>query len=289
MANSYKISDIAEITGTAPSTLRQWEQHGLLTPDRTAGGQRLYSEDDLETVRHIKRMREVQGLNLLAIRSVLRPSVSAPSDSASAATESAINNANADNSAADKAAALSGSTGDRLRALRREAGLSVRTVAERTGLPASFISTVERTSRGASVASLQKLANCYDLSVLELMRAPDAATVADDGVVRAADARIMPMFGQGVTLHQLTENATLLSGQKWIFEPGSASGGSYRHEGEEFLYVLEGQIQILLDANSEFTLGPGDSITFDSRRPHGWRVPGPSRAVVLWINTPPTF
>lgn len=278
MANSYKISDIAEITGTAPSTLRQWEQHGLLTPDRTAGGQRLYSEDDLETVRHIKRMREVQGLNLLAIRSVLRPPVAAPAE-----TENAADNA------ADKTAALSGSIGDRLRVLRRDAGLSVRTVAERTGLPASFISTVERTSRGASVASLQKLANCYGLSVLELMRTPEASATADDGVVRAADARVMPMFGQGVTLHQLTENATLLSGQKWIFEPGSASGGSYRHEGEEFLYVLEGQIQILLDANSEFTLGPGDSITFDSRRPHGWRAPGPSRAVVLWINTPPTF
>jgi DNA-binding transcriptional MerR regulator/quercetin dioxygenase-like cupin family protein len=284
MANSYKISDIAEITGTAPSTLRQWEQHGLLTPGRTLGGQRLYSEDDLETVRHIKRMREVQGLNLPAIRSVLRPSVAA-----SAETENAVNNAGADNNAVDKAAALSGSIGDRLRVLRRDAGLSVRTAAERTGLPASFISTVERTSRGASVASLQKLANCYGLSVLELMRAPEASATADDGVVRAADARVMPMFGQGVTLHQLTENATLLSGQKWIFEPGSASGGSYRHEGEEFLYVLEGQIQILLDANSEFTLGPGDSITFDSRRPHGWRAPGPSRAVVLWINTPPTF
>lgn len=281
MANGYKIRDIAEITGASPSTLRQWEQHGLLNPNRTTGGQRLYSEDDLETVRHIKRMREVQGLNLLAIRSVLKPvGVADPETGQGGAAE---------NGDRDKAAALAGGVGDRLRVLRRKAGLSVREAAEQTGLPASFISTVERTSRGASVASLQKLANCYGLSVLELMRPSDAAPAAADGVVRAAEARVMPMFGQGVTLHQLTENASLLSGQKWIFEPGSASGGSYRHEGEEFLYVLEGQIQILLDANSEFTLGPGDSITFDSRRPHGWRVPGPARAVVLWINTPPTF
>ena len=282
MANEYKIRDIAEITGASPSTLRQWEQHGLLNPNRTSGGQRLYSAEDLETVRHIKRMREVQGLNLLAIRSVLKPNGAAAADP-EPGQGTAAEGGDKDNKTG--AAAV----GDRLRVLRRKAGLSVRDAAEQTGLPASFISMVERTSRGASVASLQKLANCYGLSVLELMRPPDAAPTADDGVVRAADARVMPMFGQGVTLHQLTENASLLSGQKWIFEPGSASGGSYRHEGEEFLYVLEGQIQILLDANSEFTLGPGDSITFDSRRPHGWRVPGPARAVVLWINTPPTF
>ncbi|HRJ60385.1 MAG TPA: MerR family transcriptional regulator, partial [Azospirillaceae bacterium] len=80
MANEYKIRDIAEITGASPSTLRQWEQHGLLNPGRTSGGQRLYSAEDLETVRHIKRMREVQGLNLLAIRSVLKPNGAAASD-----------------------------------------------------------------------------------------------------------------------------------------------------------------------------------------------------------------
>ena len=66
------------------------------------------------------------------------------------------------------------------------------------------------------------------------------------------------------------------------------SGESYSHEGEEFIYVLRGDLAITV-AESEYQLKPGDSFYFESATPHHWKNPGRRETVVLWVNTPPTF
>ncbi|WP_442173241.1 cupin domain-containing protein, partial [Rhizobium leguminosarum] len=53
--------------------------------------------------------------------------------------------------------------------------------------------------------------------------------------------------------------------------PGAASEGAYRHEGEEFMHVLSGLLELVLDGDQFFDLGPGDSLYFESRRDHSWR------------------
>jgi mannose-6-phosphate isomerase-like protein (cupin superfamily) len=68
----------------------------------------------------------------------------------------------------------------------------------------------------------------------------------------------------------------------------ATSGESYKHEGEEFLFVLRGELRMLLDAE-EYRLRTGDSFYFDSSTPHRWSNPGRTETWVLWINTPPTF
>jgi quercetin dioxygenase-like cupin family protein len=71
--------------------------------------------------------------------------------------------------------------------------------------------------------------------------------------------------------------------------PGASSGSSYTHDGEEFLYVLEGVFEITLDELTTYTLKEGDALTFASVRPHRFRNPGTAETTVVWINTPPTF
>jgi uncharacterized cupin superfamily protein len=70
--------------------------------------------------------------------------------------------------------------------------------------------------------------------------------------------------------------------------PGKGSGGAYAHPGEEFLFVLNGQLEISL-AGEIHRLSAGDSLYFDSSTPHTWRNPGKKETRILWINTPPTF
>ena len=70
--------------------------------------------------------------------------------------------------------------------------------------------------------------------------------------------------------------------------PGAGSGESYSHEGEEFLFVLRGALDIALEGQSHRLRG-GDSFYFESNTPHTWRNPGKTETVVLWVNTPPTF
>ena len=66
----YGISVTSELSGVGPQTLRLYERRGLLTPSRTEGGTRRYSDDDLERLRRITELVE-QGVNLAGIAHIL--------------------------------------------------------------------------------------------------------------------------------------------------------------------------------------------------------------------------
>lgn len=66
----YAISVAAELSGTAVQNLRVYERRGLVSPDRTAGGTRRYSEDDVERLVRIRELLDA-GLNLAGIARVL--------------------------------------------------------------------------------------------------------------------------------------------------------------------------------------------------------------------------
>ncbi|WP_085087809.1 MerR family transcriptional regulator [Mycolicibacter senuensis] len=66
----YSISVAAELSGIGPQTLRLYERRGLLTPSRTAGGTRRYSDDDLARLRRIVELADV-GVNVAGIGEIL--------------------------------------------------------------------------------------------------------------------------------------------------------------------------------------------------------------------------
>ncbi|MGG7101292.1 MerR family transcriptional regulator [Rhodococcus sp. 24CO] len=66
----YGISVMSELSGVGPQTLRLYERRGLLTPTRTGGGTRRYSESDLETLRRITALID-DGVNLVGVRLIL--------------------------------------------------------------------------------------------------------------------------------------------------------------------------------------------------------------------------
>jgi len=68
----YMISVAAELVGMHPQTLRIYEAKGLVRPQRTPGGTRLYSEADIERLRIIQRLTSELGLNLAGVELVLR-------------------------------------------------------------------------------------------------------------------------------------------------------------------------------------------------------------------------
>lgn len=66
----YVISVASELAGMHPQTLRIYERRGLVNPARTAGGNRRYSEADIEQLRHISQLAS-EGMNLEGIRRVI--------------------------------------------------------------------------------------------------------------------------------------------------------------------------------------------------------------------------
>ena len=68
----YMISIAAQLVGMHPQTLRMYETKGLVRPQRTPGGTRLYSEADVERLRIVQRLTSELGLNLAGVELVLR-------------------------------------------------------------------------------------------------------------------------------------------------------------------------------------------------------------------------
>jgi MerR family transcriptional regulator, light-induced transcriptional regulator len=71
----YPIRTVAKITGVSEGTLRAWEvRYGIITPARTQGGHRIFSENDIDRVIKIKRMLHKDGLSLAGVQRLLASS-----------------------------------------------------------------------------------------------------------------------------------------------------------------------------------------------------------------------
>ena len=259
-----KIGDVARLIGVSPSLLRSWESVGLVNPPRTRSRYRLYTPEDVRVLKRARFLRRVRGLNAPAIvqalksKGLLRP--------------------------ARPSAAAAGSLGARLRRLRFGRELSLAAVAASTGVSVGFLSALERAQMTASVGTLRKLARFYKMNILDFFN----PTVANPRRVRPTERKTLEA-GPGVTMELLAWGNTVMEPHLFRIAPAATSGGSYYHEGEEFLYVLQGKLEISLDGGESTRLSPGDSFYFESSTPHRWSNPGKKRTLVLWVNTPPTF
>jgi DNA-binding transcriptional MerR regulator/mannose-6-phosphate isomerase-like protein (cupin superfamily) len=260
----YKVAEAAKLAGVSASTLRLWESQRLVIPGRSETGHRQYSAEDVARLKRISWYRVERGLNPAAIREALESEE--PSDGPETPTTSDI--------------------GRRLRSLRHTASKTLDQVASEMGMTASTLSTLERTSQGVSFKTLHDLANYYGTTVSRL-----SGEERDDvpAVVRAGEWRTWPETTPGVTVQLLAEGPTMMDCHRFVLAPGATSEGAYRHEGEEFMHVLSGRLELVLDSDQFFDLGPGDSLYFESRRYHSWRNRHGGETVLIWINTPPTF
>ena len=255
---THRIGEAARLVGVSPSALRLWERQGLVRPKRSGRRYRLYSAADLDRLRRIRAMRTLERVNAPGIRRILddreEPAPTAPP------------------------------VGPRLRQMRLAQRLTLRDAAASAGLSGGHIGAIERGEANPSVASLQRLTQAYGSTILDLLHAPQHAR---GGPVRVSQ-RGVTHVGDGVRIEQLARDATMLEPQLFVLAPGARSEGVYAHDGEEFLFVLEGCLTIWVNEEAQ-NLAPGDAHTFASTLPHRWRNDASGETRLLWINTPPTF
>jgi DNA-binding transcriptional MerR regulator/mannose-6-phosphate isomerase-like protein (cupin superfamily) len=260
-ARIFRISEVARRLGISSSALRAWEALGLMAPQRSRGRYRQYTEADVRLLQRAIFLRRARGLNPAAIVHVLKKQgvVSAPAD----------------------APAL---PGQRFRRLRLHRGLSLAQVARATRVSVGFLSALERGQMRSSIATLRRIARFYKTNILSLF---DAAG-ENPRLVRPANRKILETT-PGVRMELLAWGNTAMEPHLFRIKPGGGSGEPYAHEGEEFLHILRGQLEICLNNKEHYVLKPGDSLYFESSMPHRWKNPGKVEAWLLWINTPPTF
>ena len=181
--------------------------------------------------------------------------------------------------------------GSRLRHARLVKGLLIKELASRVGVSISLISKYENDKLLPPLTVLHGLVSELETNIGALFE-PNWTGVE---YVSSAGSRprISAAGGRdsaGVTLERLVPNGKghLLQGNIHIVAPGGGSMGPMRHEGDEAGYVLEGRLELSIDATT-YELGPGDSFSFPSTLAHTYRNPGPDVTRVIWVNTPPTF
>jgi DNA-binding transcriptional MerR regulator/mannose-6-phosphate isomerase-like protein (cupin superfamily) len=256
-----KIGDAARLAGVSPSVIRSWESLGLTRPQRSPSQYRLYTAADVKLLKKAKFLRKVRGLNAPAIVQLLRrqgralPPPSTP------------------------AAAL----GPRLRQLRLHRKLSLAQVASAAGISVGFLSALERSHMSASISTLRKLARFFKTNILDFFD----PTESNSRLVSPERRKVLEA-GPGVRMELLAWGNTVMEPHLFRIAPRSGSGESYAHEGEEFLFILRGELHLSLN-DEEYKLKAGDSFYFESATPHRWNNPGRRETVVLWVNTPPTF
>ena len=259
---TYLIGEAARRVGVSASALRTWEREGLFRPVRSVGRYRLYSDADVDHLRSIRHLREVDRLNAPGIRRVLTDTLAA--------------------SHHDRRI-----DGRPLRRLRNARGLSLREASERTGLSVSFLSALERGVSGASIATLQRLTAAYGTTLQQLFGESGAPRKR---LVRASERAALRLGDAAVRIEQLARGATQLEPQLFVLAPGATSDGAYAHDGEEFLYLLSGAVTVWVgDTETHRLTDVGDALTFPSTLPHRWRNDARGETRLLWINTPPTF
>jgi DNA-binding transcriptional MerR regulator/quercetin dioxygenase-like cupin family protein len=258
-----RISDVARIVGVSPSILRSWENLGLISPARTQSRYRLYTHTDIRLLKRAQFLRRARGMNapsivhLLKTQGLLRPTAGR---------------------------AKASPVGPRLRRLRLKHAYSLAKVARAAGVSVGFLSALERGQMSASVATLRRLARFYRMNILALFDPSES----NPGRVRPGDRKVLEA-GPGVRMELLAWGQTVMEPHLFRIAPDAGSGESYAHEGEEFLYILQGSLSITVDGSEEHLLEEGDSFYFESSSQHSWTNPGKKEAWVLWVNTPPTF
>ncbi|UOQ56869.1 helix-turn-helix domain-containing protein [Leucobacter allii] len=194
------------------------------------------------------------------------------------------------------------SIGERLRSARLARRLSLRGVAQALGVSASLISQVETGKTRPSVATLYALASYLDVSLDELLGLGAVERPAEQVSEARGDApaRTVPVSS---SVQRASENPVIEmeNGVRWerlamqpggaadpvlvSYAPGASSsieGKFMQHRGQEYGYVLEGEITLRLEFDT-FLLGPGDSFHFDSERPHIVSNQGAVPAKGVWF------
>jgi transcriptional regulator with XRE-family HTH domain len=188
---------------------------------------------------------------------------------------------------ADAAAAL----GPAIRRLRREKGLTLAHLAERSGLSIGHLSQVERGLSTPTIRQLQAISAAMGAQIGRFFRSAEGPTPNPDRVVvRAGGRKTLRYDGLGMTDFLLTPG---LQGRLELIlaelEPGASSGEEpYSHEGEEAGLVVAGELELWVD-EERYLLREGDSFAFASTRPHRYRNPGRATTWVVWAVTPPSY
>ena len=174
--------------------------------------------------------------------------------------------------------------GKKIKELRLQLNLSQAELADRCELTKGYISQLENDLTSPSIATLIDILSALGTDLAQFFKKED-----DVRVVFQADEFIEKQ-DSGMILKWIIPNA-----QKNEMEPilveldeGASTSLDFPHEGEEFGYVLEGKITIVL-GNNTHQAKKGEAFYYTADKSHQIKNSGKTTAKFIWVSTPPNF
>lgn len=168
-------------------------------------------------------------------------------------------------------AAVLAEVGPRLKRIRAGRGVTLTQLSATTGISKSTLSRLESGQRRPSLELLLPIAQAHQIPLDELVGAPE---IGDPRI------RLKPRARKGRVFVQLTQQPSGLHAWKVIIPPEKGDPELRTHEGHEWLYVLSGQLRLIL-AGHDITMGPGEVAEFDTGLPHWFGAAGTESVEIL--------
>ncbi len=175
--------------------------------------------------------------------------------------------------------------GDKLRARRRELGLTLQSVADQAGLTVGFISQIERNITTPSLSSLVSVSQVLDMHVSNFLSQPKGK----NAITRHNERQVYAVGNNPMTYERLSSNFPgHVLRSVIIHEPPGHMGEPISHEGEEIIFILHGKLTAQIDG-VRTVLETGDSIHFSSMKTHSTWNHSNEITSILWAGTMDVF
>ncbi len=178
--------------------------------------------------------------------------------------------------------------GARLRALRKERGWTLAQAAEAVGLARSTLSKIENGQMSPTFEAVRKLASGMGISVPQLFTSPKSGKMlARRSITRvgAGRAHITATYEHEIIAADITHKRMLPYRATVRARAFEDFDGWVRHDGEELLYVLSGEVEFFSEFYEPVRLGEGDSAYYDATMGHNMISTSVEDALVLWVTS----
>ena len=175
--------------------------------------------------------------------------------------------------------------GKRINQLRKKNDLTLDELASRCELTKGFLSQLERNLTSPSMQTLEDIANALGVSMSDFFADEEIEQIVftkDDAFIDES---------KDIAIHWIVPNA-----QKNAMEPviidlsvGASSNVMKIHEGEEFGYVLQGSVILVISGEEDLHIKKGECFYIKGNEEYYLKNEGKSSAKVLWVSTPPVF
>jgi DNA-binding transcriptional MerR regulator/quercetin dioxygenase-like cupin family protein len=266
----FTIQQVARILNVVPGTIRNWERENLFVARRSENNYRVFDFNDISFLKRIRDLSVDRRLSYDVIREMLL-------------LEIRERNARSEDDTTQQADGARKLLSKKWRQFRVEGGKTLEEVSTAVGISPSYLSKIENGLANISYEILERLAEYYDQNILfffEEESNPRKKIAREEGTpvdIGLPGVNIWSLVaGQGAHMKAMF----------YSVDPQCGNFHDHSHFGEEFLYILEGEIEFTLNDQEVYRLQKGDSFFFHSREKHKWLNPSAIKAQVLWVYSP---